>query len=1033
MAKNEAYDEAERKIKEVKRTGAASLDLSVDDHLKDIDKLSEIPDSVWELSWLKSLSINHHNLTTLPKGVNQLMSLNSLELSGNQILELPEFLAKHRELRELAIGGNPFGAVPKVIQKMPWLERLILFACELEALPEWIGELDSLKQFGIANNMIKDLPYTFGRLKNLERLYLGWSIGSGSAISNVPTAIRHFHKLSYLNISKTHISSLPEWIGQLKNLNEIILDKTQVSDLPTSLSQLKHLKELDLRRSPLNPELAAAYKQGLDAVKAYLLAKEEKQIVLNEAKLILVGEGGVGKSSLLASLRGDKWVENRKSTEGVEVDIKSLVIEDNESKSEITLNGWDFGGQNIYRHTHQLFFTAPAVYLAVWEPRRGPEQCRVEEWIKLIKNRAYDESRTEERPRILIVATHGGPGKRLSHIDEQSLLDEFGDMIVGFHHVDSKPGKDGICYQLEELKTAIGREAAAIPSVGRSVPLSWKKVLEAIRERSETVPYINYREFESICDKQSVSKELASTYALILNELGHLIYYRNDETLKDTIILKPDYLSKAVGFVLEDNVAKSNNGLVQHKRLFQLWNNTKRPEKERYPKELHPVFLRLMTKFDLSYQVNIQGKNKAPTSLMAQLVPSQRPDGWEEDWASSEGESERKQVVRVLDAHTGRTVEAEGLMYRLIVRLHRYSLGRDNYEDSRHWKTGMLLDDNYNGRAFIEEIGGDVQVTVRAAYPELFLHQLCTEVQWLVENFWKGLKAKLFVLCKTEDCNGLIEVGEIIDFKKAQMPKVRCGLCEKFHEVDGLMTSVQPKPEYENMVKELRSAKNEIIGAFKSETHHLDKQLKTLMSQADEQYQALLTTLTDPAKEGPRLFSFEPVNRSKFNPNSWTKNKFKLTLWCEHRRVPLTVLNEDGDTRGVYEIELTKEWVQKAAPVLKVVSTTLSLALSIAVPGTKLAAGEDAYKAIAGELEFGVTTSKALLKASDDVGDWLTTDEQSDLSRTNDLIRAQGSTLRELHAMLKKADPASSFGGLVRVQNKRRQFLWVHESFVSEY
>ncbi len=41
------------------------------------------------------------------------------------------------------------------------------------------------------------------------------------------------------------------------------------------------------------------------------------------------------------------------------------------------------------------------------------------------------------------------------------------------------------------------------------------------------------------------------------------------------------------------------------------------------------------------------------------------------------------------------------------------------------------------------------------------------------------------------------------------------------------------------------------------------------------------------------------------------------------------------------------------------------------------------------------------------------------------------STLRELHALLKAKDPG--FGGLIRVMNKRQEFLWVHEKFASEY
>ncbi len=46
-------------------------------------------------------------------------------------------------------------------------------------------------------------------------------------------------------------------------------------------------------------------------------------------------------------------------------------------------------------------------------------------------------------------------------------------------------------------------------------------------------------------------------------------------------------------------------------------------------------------------------------------------------------------------------------------------------------------------------------------------------------------------------------------------------------------------------------------------------------------------------------------------------------------------------------------------------------------------------------------------------------------------IRAQGATLRELHVLLKAKDPG--FGGLVRVRNKRQEFLWVHEQFEKEY
>jgi Leucine-rich repeat (LRR) protein len=1009
------------------------------------NQLAALPAAISQLLLLQWLDVSHNQLTALPKAIGQLTQLQSLDISDNQLTALPETIGQLTRLRALKLLENKVKILPRTIGNLEHLQELYLSVNPLVSLPESMKKLTQLRAFGISSTSLGSLPDWLGNFTELAMLGL-----ASNGLSGLPEWMRNFTKLRFLSLGNyessghypgyifgyghtfdkgNNLTELPDWVGDFTQLEQLDVRHNHLSDLPDSFTKLERLKHLYLTDNPLNPELAVAYEQGLEAVKAYLRAKAESKIVLNEAKLILVGEGEVGKTSLLAALRGDPFVEKRPTTHGVEVDIKSLVVQDSDGR-EIILNGWDFGGQHIYRHTHQLFFTAPAVYLAVWEPRRGPEQCRVAEWIKIIRHRAYDETRPDERPRILIVATHGGPTERLAHIDEQALRDEFGDLIAGFYHVDSKPNHDGVCYGVDELKAAIGREAAAIPSVRRTVPLSWKKVLEAIAGRSKEAPYIHYEDFEKLCAEQGVTQELAATYALIFNELGHLIYYGGDETLKDTVILKADYLSKAVSFVLEDKATKDAHGLVEHGRLYLLWNNPHRPTNERYPPALHPVFLRLMTKFDLSYQVVMPQADAPDTSLMAQLVPGVRPEGWEDDWTLKPGDVERAQVCRVLDAVTGRTVEAEGLIYRLIVRLHRYSLGRKNYHDSRHWKTGMILDDGYNGRAFIEEIGGDVYVTVRAAYPERFLAHLCAEVQWLVEHFWKGLNARLYVPCPTDTCKGLLELDEMMAFKSAEMPKVRCAVCRQFHEIDSLMTTMQPKSAWSDALAKLRDGQQQILQAQQIGVEQLSTQLRVLMSQADEQYVNLLAWLSDPAKEGPRLFSFEPVHHSKFNPRSWTRESFHLTLWCEHSQKPVPYLNGPGSRKGVIQIELTREWFKRAAPVLKVLTGTLSLILPVASSGLKLAVDETGLKAMEKQLDFGQEIIDASLSGAEKSVDWLDGADEAEFKR-GELIRARGSVLYELHALLKVKDP--SFGGLVRVQNKRREFLWVHERFVSEY
>jgi hypothetical protein len=115
---------------------------------------------------------------------------------------------------------------------------------------------------------------------------------------------------------------------------------------------------------------------------------------------------------------------------------------------------------------------------------------------------------------------------------------------------------------------------------------------------------------------------------------------------------------------------------------------------------------------------------------------------------------------------------------------------------------------------------------------------------------------------------------------------------------------------------------------------------------------------------------------------------------------------------------------------LKVLTGTLSLILPVASAGVKLAMDEAAYKAIENQLDFGQAIIDASLSGAEKSVDWLDGGDETEFER-GEFIRARGSVLRELHALLKDKDPG--YGGLVRVQNKRREFVWVHERFVGEY
>jgi hypothetical protein len=1048
MARDEAYQAAEKKIEEARRSNQPVLDLS------DM-KLTEVPESLWNLPNLEHLYLYKNDLTSLPESLGKLAGLKNLSVFSNRLSSLPDSLSNLTQLEGLNVSHNQLNALPECVGGFTKLTYLSITGGQT-ALPACLAALTNLERLDLPQlDAPPDWVRTLKRLKHitvfaadmtsLEWLSLYAGLESLQIYGAKPEVLQHslgkLTGLKKLILYSCNLIKLPEWIFELTQLESLDLGHNELKEVPAWLTHLVHLQRLDLDRNPLNPALAGAYGEGLDAVKRYLRAKAGPQVTLNEAKLILVGEGEVGKSCLLGALRGDAWEEGKPSTHGIE--IKPVMIANPQTGREMTLNGWDFGGQRVYRPTHQLFFSAPAVYLVVWKPREGTQQGLVREWIQLVKHR-------EPNAKILVVATHGGPGQRQPDLDRQEIWDLFGrDVVIDFFLVDSKPSQNGVRFGIAELKNAIADVAASLPEMGCTVPARWQKATEAFRESG--APYLPLEQVLDICRDCKLEEEEARLFLTISHRLGHLIYYGHDPLLRDIVILKPDWLSTAMSFVLDDKKTRDAHGLVSFARLGKLWNDPSQPKDFRYPSELHIIFLRLMERFDLSYRVAESRDNGEAigTSLIAQLVPDIRPD-LSPQWPTNkgDGDEQQSQICRVVDAKTGQSAPAEGLFYQLIVRLHKYSLGRKDYDQSVHWQRGLVLDDDYNGHALLENVGNDVRITVRAPYPESFLSVLTHEVKWLVENFWAGLRCDVMVPC-VEPCGkkapgtGLFEVQKLITFKRQGMTLFPCIVsgCPQAQGIDHLLRNAPAQravPEelaasFATMKGELSAVRplllaqhEDVLGRFSQ----LDIGVQRVLSKVDDAFTGLMQALLDEAKDGPRLFSFRPVEPGFFDRPKWMSEKFELTLWCERSRLPLPSLNHEDKKSGIYELTLPREWFVKAAPFFKVLTATLSLALPVASAATKLMLDETAYKGIEKQLEMGQKSIEATLKGGELAGAWLAEKDAPDIER-GDAIRAHGAILRQLHAWLKEKDPG--FGGLVRVQNKRQEFLWVHKKFESEY
>jgi len=84
-----------------------------------------------------------------------------------------------------------------------------------------------------------------------------------------------------------------------------------------------------------------------------------------DTKLMVLGNGRIGKTQICRRLHGDDYDESVESTHGILVTSAPLL---GSTDSRARLQIWDFGGQDIYHGTHALFMRTRAVFLLVWIP-----------------------------------------------------------------------------------------------------------------------------------------------------------------------------------------------------------------------------------------------------------------------------------------------------------------------------------------------------------------------------------------------------------------------------------------------------------------------------------------------------------------------------------------------------------------------------------------------------------------------------------------------------------------------------------------
>ncbi len=164
---------------------------------------------------------------------------------------------------------------------------------------------------------------------------------------------------------------------------------------------------------------------------------EKKKIFL---KGVVIGDGSVGKTSLIIRHVDKAFETDYKPTLGFDISLKTVSIED---KSEAELLIWDIGGQAIFKDIRESYLEGAHCALLVYDITKQESFDNLGNWLDELKKFAGDI------PFILV-------GNKLDLEKNRKIQKKLGEEkakeigAVNFYETSAKSGKD-VDMAFEEL------------------------------------------------------------------------------------------------------------------------------------------------------------------------------------------------------------------------------------------------------------------------------------------------------------------------------------------------------------------------------------------------------------------------------------------------------------------------------------------------------------------------------------------------------------------------------------------------------
>jgi len=626
----------------------------------------------------------------------------------------------------------------------------------IEVLLKIISQFEHLERLVLYSNVNYELPTEICLLKKLNYLVLDGVVKIPQELFDKGLPVRKFAgvPIHYSRNKKKIIAGVRKFtelnpeVQTPNDVENLILEEIDYRDRHENIS-LDTLKELQLFAALTNEARDSILSdhgiylvdpqrindppfeiidQGLDVIRQYFKEKHRQGINrLFEAKIVIVGAGESGKTTLIKKLQNPSHpVPNGedKRTEGIRVTTYPFVGETKFGIKEIQAHIWDFGGQELYHTTHQLFLTPDTLYILLNDNRKNDTDFYY--WLNIVTLRAGENS-----PILMIFNAKNNSPRQI--IPGEEIFLAFPNLIKESIDVNFA---DQNLSSIHQTKQSIESYFTGLEVLGKPFPAYWVKVRDELAKIEDE--HITWSQFSQMCERNGVNDSTQiQILATTLHNLGVILYFPEVFGLDNLIILKSQWCIDAIYSALDIKDIDKNGGRFNEQILGEKWSD------RRFAGN-HLQLLKLMEHFDLCYKIEGTCDYIAPQLLPIEERRLPNTFNWDIAFQFS---------YLFMPA---------GLITRLIARMSIY------IKSPYVWRAGVTLEWEDGTLAEVIEHQLTHRIVIKIKGPEKKRRLLdIRKCLYDLQKDFKGLKFEEAISCNCSDCvaGGDITIFNIKDLE----------------------------------------------------------------------------------------------------------------------------------------------------------------------------------------------------------------------------------------------------------------------------